>query len=668
MKEEQLNQRRIKRGLLLWMVVAVYLILTGCANFGSYSLNQAVIKYDNSVLQSEQQVLLSNIIRMHDDQPPHFTVASSISATFTLTGTGTLGPLSIGSSGINTSTGIGTSHTSSGSLSLGTTVSESPLITISPMQGKDYAERLLKPIDTKFVTTHLMQRSEPILDKMLRLIGKNFYLMGPTSTKEIFDKVKNIPLRDFKLLPLTNSEGEIVYYKYPFFNTGGLNNVWKDFRDFKDKKEKELKELRKQEIDLKDLKDNEKELKELRKQEIDLKDLKDNEKELKELRKQEIDLKKSINEEKNKFHKLIVDEKRAELEDKGGFTPDEADCILDTSDGCYMENKPQIIPEGEKNRRKDTRHYELFRKLVLYIQAMALTNRLSVSSIDFYVPEEGTFKASDDSKSKPIAGGDATTKQDCCCKDNTSTSKSDNFADIVGALEKNYNWQDAKMTVNDIEKNGSMLTKRYSIIAITDFDFDDMTIEDRKGLIKKIQDDFELNAEINLDEGMIIVLFRGDPDKTIDYSYSWPIYGYFTVRNFNQVLQFVAESLEDRPGYAREYNVSPSKFTEKLLCKFMDALAKDASAKEELPRLRLDNPELTLTITSGATSPKDSLVDVNYNDKNCWISPLQGEIGLYVNPYPRRWNGQVFKMLYEMFQFNRNEPAVSTPTVSIPNK
>src|SRR5208283_2431549 len=97
MKGEELNQSQNKRGSLLWMVMAACFIFTGCASFGSIALNDAVIKYDDSVLRSEQALLLLNIVRMHDDQPPHFSVTSSIAATFLLSYTGGL-TSSIGSS------------------------------------------------------------------------------------------------------------------------------------------------------------------------------------------------------------------------------------------------------------------------------------------------------------------------------------------------------------------------------------------------------------------------------------------------------------------------------------------------------------------------------------------------------------------------------------------
>ncbi|MGD0280100.1 MAG: hypothetical protein ABSC11_12420 [Smithella sp.] len=718
MKGKNISQRRNKRGVLLWMAVAACLILAGCASFGSISLNKAVNKYDEAVLQSEQQVLLRNIIRMHDDQPLHLTEASSISATFTLSGTGGLTPSFTGSTPASDNYATSTFGTG---LSLGSTISESPLITISPMHGKDYVERLLKPVDERFINMLLMQRSEPKLDKMLRLIGKNFYLMGPESTQEIFDKLEDLPPTDFEGRPLKNSQGEIViHYDYPFLNTNtassslDLKKEWHKFKASQDDNEKELKALR----DLKDKEeklqafknDNEEELEDLKEREKELKALKANEEELKALKVKEDELeafKKYIKEElktlkdeeqkknpklaivknKNDFHNLIVNAKRDELIKDKSFTPKEADCILDTSDGCYMENKPQITQEGE-TIRKDISHYALFRKLVLHIQAMALTGRLQYSYLDFSVPVEGTLRHAKDLSTKDFKDIiDAFEKQYFLEKTEkeqekegfmlTDTSnrqiedtfmaaddlKGKDMKNIFAALDRQYIW--TKMHKVPEKDEIYTLTKHYPVTVLADFDFEKMKDKYKKELLDKIKEDIEFEQSLMFDEGLIVVLFRGDPvihKDTPDYSSSWPIYGLFRLRNFRQVLQFLEESVEDGPGYAKEYYIAPSELTEEMLCKGTPQLGS------------LDNPALTLTINSDSEmtppSSKYRLVDVDYNGK-FWISSSRGQIGAPSqpiscdNPHPARWDGEVFSMLYEIFQFNRIDPAVSTPSISI---
>lgn len=527
MKGKELNQSLNKRRSILWMVMVAFLILTGCASFGSISLNKAVMKYDDTVLRSEQELLLLNIIRMHYDQPPHFTVASSIAATFTLSYTGSL----TGSIGRSlTSLPTTSTSTSTAGLTLGTTFSENPTITITPMQGKDFAQRLLQPIDARFVNTILLQQGGPKLDKMLRLISADFFMMGPKNAKNAFEGISR---KDF-----TGAK-----YNYPFPN---LND--------------------------------------------------------------------------------LTDEELSEWARKGGLTDDEARCLL--KDFCYIENNPGKVPLEGTIKREDIQHYELFRKIVLHIRALGLSDRLFLFALDFDVPDEG------------IKG---TFRRDL--------EQEKSIKDTIEGFEKQYHWHEIPKSAT--QKQGFVVRKRYSINALTDFDFAQMT--DKEDILTTIQKDLELNEEIKFGESIIIVLFRGDADNR------WPIYGYFTVRNFRQVLQFLAESLiKDQPGYASEYKVAPSQFTNDLLGK-----------TKKLQPGCLDNPALTLTITSGTTPPRDRLVDVDYNREIFWIPSPRDQTGAHRqpkewdNPYPLRWDGEIFSMLYEIFQFNRTEPAVTVPTISI---
>jgi hypothetical protein len=179
MKRKELGECRNKRWALLWMVIAACITLAGCARLGPLSLNQAMIQYDSSVLKSEKELLLLNIIRMHDDQPPHFTVSTNIAATFGFSST----------AGLNPSFSSGSNKNSLG-LSLGGTASESPTITIAPMQGKDFAQRLLKPIDIAIPNSIFLQRGGQI-DQLLRLIGHSFVMMDCKNprTKDVLVKV-----------------------------------------------------------------------------------------------------------------------------------------------------------------------------------------------------------------------------------------------------------------------------------------------------------------------------------------------------------------------------------------------------------------------------------------------------------------------------------------------
>jgi len=181
---------------------------------------------------------------------------------------------------------------------------------------------------------------------------------------------------------------------------------------------------------------------------------------------------------------------------------------------------------------------------------------------------------------------------------------------------------------------------------------------------RKIRTDLEIEQSIKFDQGMIIVLFRGSPQNP------WPIYGYFSIRTFTQVLQFLAESLtEDQPECEMEYPVAPSRFTEELLDNY-----NNLHPGKQLPPKCLDNPALTLTINSSSKMtpqpPKDRFVDLDYNGESYWISSPPDQTdkqfqSVWVNPSPARWDKEVFSMLYDIYEFNRTEPAVPPPAVTI---
>jgi hypothetical protein len=191
---------------------------------------------------------------------------------------------------------------------------------------------------------------------------------------------------------------------------------------------------------------------------------------------------------------------------------------------------------------------------------------------------------------------------------------------------------------------GWKLTKPYTILAISDFPKDELD----KTTLEEIATQLELSDHIKLDQSVIIVLLRGSPNYQ---KANWPIYGLFRLRNFTQVLQFLAESLKRQPGYRREYDVDLSPFTKALL------------ARNNLKPGDLDNPPLTLTVGSGNTPPEDAVVNVRHSGESYWVSSAPDQT---VAPsQPIRWDKQVFELLYDIFQMNRIEPSVSPTLVSI---
>jgi len=629
MKDKEFNWRVNKLGLLFFVATAACLIISGCASFGPNYLNKEVIKYDDAVLQSEQQLLLLNILRMHDDQPVHFTSANSIQASFTLSSPNSLtGSIKNNDFPAPTSLGAG--------ISLGGTITNNPSITIAPVQGKDFAERFLSPIDTKFVWTIFLQHGE--LDKLLRLAGVDFYMIGPKKSAEIFDVIKNAEGID-KPKKKKSAEGT----NNPNENKTEDKKIFKNAKDFKG-----LEMGYKYPFDgLKNLKDN---------------------------------------------NGLPSDEAISKLT-KEGFSSEEARCLLSEED-CYMKNTPpKIMSLEDKNiikREDDALRYKLFRRIVLHIKAVQLSDGLYYTLLDIPVQNvKGTFRKdidfgkdgfkdavdlyekqyfwhdmTKDSNEPPKTESKEVTKteskevtksesKEVIKKENTEVTKTES-KEVTAKSEKKEAAELAK------PEGAYILEKNYTVMALTDFDYTLIDDQDKQIIVKKIQDDLAIDEEIKLGESVILVLLRGGGDNR------WPIYGYFALRNFRQVLQFLAESITDQPGYAAEYYVPPSSFTNDLINRFNE---KPHEARVSLGCL--ENPAQTLAIyNSKVQDLNHPLVSVDYNGLSYWIATRQKrqEPTKWTDPYPLRWDGQVFSMLYEMFEYNKNAPAFTSPVLTIPTK
>ena len=169
-EEKELDRSRNKFLALLWTVVAVCITFVGCSQMGPISLHHAMINYDSTVVKSEKELLLLNIVRSHYDQPSHFTVCNSTSASFNFSANHQILPT------WNNPITLGTTNTLG--LNFGFTVSENPTMTIAPMQGKEFAQRFFKPLDTGIATTLFSQKGRNV-DKLLRLTAHSFLLIRP---------------------------------------------------------------------------------------------------------------------------------------------------------------------------------------------------------------------------------------------------------------------------------------------------------------------------------------------------------------------------------------------------------------------------------------------------------------------------------------------------------
>ncbi|MCC6808779.1 MAG: hypothetical protein IT381_15240 [Deltaproteobacteria bacterium] len=132
------------------------IVLSGCAASSATALDSAVMAYDRTTVHLISKLLLLNIARAHRDLPTHFTTVSSIAATYDFRFNAGVGPAATGDFGWLPMPSIGGS------------TGENPTITITPMQGDEFTQRLLTPFDERKVTMLLRQGYD--VDALLRLM------------------------------------------------------------------------------------------------------------------------------------------------------------------------------------------------------------------------------------------------------------------------------------------------------------------------------------------------------------------------------------------------------------------------------------------------------------------------------------------------------------------
>lgn len=144
------------------LLTCLGLVPTGCSAI--VAIDRAVLAYDRTTTASVSKLLLLNIARARRNQPMHFTGISSIAATYKFGFQGGVGPAMTGNTG--------------GLIlpTLGGSVEENPTISIAPMQGDEFTQRLLTPFAEQKLTLLLRQGYD--VDALLRLLGSEVILVG----------------------------------------------------------------------------------------------------------------------------------------------------------------------------------------------------------------------------------------------------------------------------------------------------------------------------------------------------------------------------------------------------------------------------------------------------------------------------------------------------------
>lgn len=143
-------------------IAAAVGLATGCASHSSLPLDRAVMAYDRSVVDLVSKLLLINIARAYRDEPMHFTTVSSIAATYNVQFSAGVGPALTGDMGYLPMPFIGVSS------------AENPTLSLTPMQGEEFTQRLLTPFEERKLTMLLRQGYD--VDALLRLTGAQILL------------------------------------------------------------------------------------------------------------------------------------------------------------------------------------------------------------------------------------------------------------------------------------------------------------------------------------------------------------------------------------------------------------------------------------------------------------------------------------------------------------
>ena len=132
------------------------LSLAGCLS--PPTLNRAVLAYDEAITDAISKQLLINIARAERHQPIHFTGVSNIAATFDFRVNAGATPALTGEHGRTLVPLFGGS------------IAENPTISIVPIEGEEFAKRILAPFTESKLILLLRQRFD--IDLLLRLMAQ----------------------------------------------------------------------------------------------------------------------------------------------------------------------------------------------------------------------------------------------------------------------------------------------------------------------------------------------------------------------------------------------------------------------------------------------------------------------------------------------------------------
>ncbi len=120
--------------LPLLVILVCALASAGCNTVGPPSVRRAPFEYNQALVGAANEQLLLNLVRLKYRDTPYFLQPTSLSTQYHLEGS------------VGTSIDLSTDGDASGSSATGFTVSETPTVTWTPLQGDQFVTELLSPI------------------------------------------------------------------------------------------------------------------------------------------------------------------------------------------------------------------------------------------------------------------------------------------------------------------------------------------------------------------------------------------------------------------------------------------------------------------------------------------------------------------------------------------
>ncbi len=158
-------------------VLATAALLSGCATAGPHAVRQAHYLYNQALVQTQDEQLLLNLVRLKYRDTPYFLEVTSLSAQYELGGSASLG--------VTVSNG----DSDAAAAGAGVVLSERPTVTYAPLQGEEFVTQLLSPISLE--TVMLLPQNGWSIERVMRTTVQRLNgvpnapsASGPTPTYE----------------------------------------------------------------------------------------------------------------------------------------------------------------------------------------------------------------------------------------------------------------------------------------------------------------------------------------------------------------------------------------------------------------------------------------------------------------------------------------------------